>query len=79
MTPKEKANELVQKFEQLDTFVMSTRYNRVTPIQCALLAVSEIFNLDVIWYDKGCNDLHTQEQTFEFWEQVENELNKMIV
>lgn len=78
MTPKEKAEELVRKFEQIDTFVMTTRYNRITPIQCALLSVSEIFNLDIIWYDKDCNGLHGLEQTFEFWEEVENELNKMI-
>jgi hypothetical protein len=67
MTPKEKAIELVEKFENLQSNKMSD-YSRIeypTAKLCALLAVDEV--LGYMGADRGT----------EFWVEVKNEIQKL--
>jgi len=70
MTSKEQAEELVNAYiivlmeEDTDDLHCSTIARR-----CALIGVNEILNL---FYDKNCNDYR-----YNFWEEVEQELDKL--
>jgi hypothetical protein len=83
MTPKEKANELVDKFYQrfpLKMDVITTRGdlsweydNWQEAKQCALIAVDE-----VILANPHSNPLNTDVySTMDYWEEVKQELNKL--
>jgi hypothetical protein len=67
MTAKEKAIELVEKFENLQSNKMSD-YSRIeypTAKLCALIAVDEV--LGYMGADRGT----------EFWQEVKNEIEKL--
>ena len=68
MTPKEKAEELVDKFIQ-------TNGNAFFAKECALIAVDEIIKLNVF----DCNDEWSDEDgdTREYWKQVKQEIEKL--
>lgn len=76
MTPKEKARELVDKFEPY--VIRYTQGDVVgyldqeTPIleyqkQCALIAVNEIINLKLLWFQKDTKEL-------DYWKEVKQEI-----
>jgi hypothetical protein len=65
MTPKEKAEELVEKMFSLSTT------NAFPAKQCALIAVDEIINSIVV------TNLSVAENQFLFWEQVKQEINNL--
>ena len=71
MTPKEKANELVDKFDNFD--VLGEDHNGFTAQQCALIAVDEIRNIlsmpNIPKYYPIVTD--------EYWEQVKQEIEKL--
>jgi hypothetical protein len=71
MTPKEKANELVDKFDNFD--VLGEDHNGFTAQQCALIAVHEIRNIlsmpNIPKYYPIVTD--------EYWEQVKQEIEKL--
>ena len=62
MTPKEKAKELIDKFDETMEFYVPARYAK----QCALIAVDEILK----------NDGFTQFDDYltEYWQQVKQEI-----
>ena len=61
-TPKEKAEELVEKFyETLPQWV-----NMQDAKQCAIIAVDEILNLD-----------YFSEEGREYWQEIKNEIEKL--
>lgn len=65
MTPKEKAEELVNKFLQYaDTFHNGNMYNAK---QCALIAVDEILNITLFYF----------EDEKKYWQQVKQEIEKL--
>jgi hypothetical protein len=72
MTPKEKAKELIKKFEWLDTpYDGESGFNHNAK-QCALIVVDEIMKvLDEfsVGVRHGFGEL--------FWEKVKNEINKL--
>jgi len=66
MTPEEKANQLVDKF---DTFeVLGENHNGFTAQQCALVMVDEILSNPYFFADWGM--VH-------FWQQVKKEIEKL--
>lgn len=75
MTPKQKAQELVDKFmtidsdsEMFDGFQMKQFYAQ----RCALIAVDEVLNDD--WFIPNREDLLARK---EYWEEVKQEINKL--
>ena len=81
MTPKEKAQELVDKFYQTFPLTMdlittirdlSWEYDSWNEAkQCALIAVDEILSLNVF------EDYSDWTNTIEYWEEVREEINKL--
>jgi len=77
-TPKEKAKELVAKFENemyiFESFDGSER--KEASIKCALICVDEILNelKDEIWFSY-CDDNNLDERE-KFWLEVKQELTK---
>jgi hypothetical protein len=61
MTPKEKAEELVNKFIPLCGMEM-------TEIQCALIAVDEIQKIKSVYHD---------DTLYDYWEEVKQEINNL--
>ena len=78
MTPKEKAIELVNKFNKY-TVVCVTHYsngkmgeNKQDAKQCALIAVSEIIKTNP--YEWDGEDLNS---TIDYWQEVKQEIEKL--
>jgi hypothetical protein len=68
MTPKEKANELVDKFDNFD--VLGEDHNGFTAQQCALVAVDEMVHyLEIV--------LGVDKSDFEYWQEVKQEIEKL--
>jgi len=67
MTPKEKAVELVEKFNKNDNLYFTLSYYEA--VQCALIAVDEIINSLTILFG-------TIKELF-YWQQVKEEINKL--
>jgi hypothetical protein len=67
MTSKEKAKELVYKFDNCMEFSTPQRFAK----QCALVAVDEILN--TIEYSSQADEL----SKISYWTQVKNEINKL--
>lgn len=64
MTPKEKARELIEKFQ----FVEIANYTSMFEVkQCALIAVDEILNVGFM----DTNDL------YDYWQEVRKEIEKL--
>ena len=62
MTPKEKAEELVEKYE-----VLTTGWNYIEDAkQCALICVDELLKSTFV-----------QNNTYNYWTEVKQEINKL--
>jgi predicted DNA-binding ArsR family transcriptional regulator len=68
MTPKEKAEELFEKFNNPDTTYHPYVHNAQ---QCALIAVDEILNVIIAIYDYDYEVLNP------YWNEVKQELEKL--
>jgi hypothetical protein len=69
MTPQEKAKELVNKYFKESNLL----YEDLTWIQakeCALIAVDEIINIKLLWYQKDTKEL-------DYCKQVKQEIEKL--
>ena len=75
MTAKEKAIELVDKFEQIDIFVMTTRYDKIVPKQCALICVNEIIKEHC--HESEQKNPIAQDRWVSFWLQVKQQIKKL--
>ena len=64
MTPKEKANELIEKF----IFING---NSFFAKDCAIIAVDEILNSNPTWF------VDQMKSTHKFWQEVKTELEKL--
>jgi hypothetical protein len=73
LTPKEKAEELVDKFYPRATSFSLDRKNQYENAkQCAIISVDEILNLDY-----GSSEYYGILSSEEYWEQVKTEINKL--
>jgi hypothetical protein len=68
MKPKEKAEELVDKYFNPDVELRLTKGERK---QCALIAVDEIIEQNNIWIK------HTGKGTNNYWQEVKTEIEKL--
>ena len=66
MTPKEKAKELVHRFDLMQTYVEGFSYDDAK--QCALIAVDEIL---VVVINSPYVDI------IKYWQEVKKEINKL--
>ena len=80
MTPKEKAEQLVNRFDM----IIYTDQDHVSQVKrCAILAVDEILNLDL--HDVGdyrndqasSDDFSTVTWYINYWEEVKEEIEKI--
>ena len=69
MTPKEKAEELVFKFDDTMEFSTPQRFAK----QCALIAVEEIINS---YIQEKNNRYIISEKIISYWEEVKQEIEK---
>ena len=69
MTPKEKADELIEKFS--DDFNYDTELEYLLP-RCALIAVNEILLIADIM--DVCGE---EEKSYEYWMEVKTEIEKL--
>lgn len=89
MTPKEKANKLVDEFLNMKLIKLSD-YSRIyqpTAKQCALIMVDEILKSEprypsnVDWDDAGATHQYyyeaQREEADAFWKQVKQEIEKL--
>ena len=82
MTPKQKAEELVRKFEPIVVYwdcyndaPMPTEDILVDAKQCAIIAVDEI--LDECTYWAGGINIDWENDRFKFWQEVKHEIKKV--
>lgn len=74
MTPKEKAEELVQRFNVLQTFIEGFAYEHA--IECALISVDEIIkNGGTKYIIEYKPNSYTNEVWY--WEEVKQEIEKL--
>ena len=71
MTPKEKAEELVNKYNS-GSDLLYWILNWIQAKECALIAVDEVLNDD--WFIPTREDLLARK---EYWEEVKQEINKL--
>ena len=71
MTPKEKAIELVEKYNKKYDLLYWT-LNWIQAKLCALIAVDEVLNDD--WFIPNREDLLARK---EYWEEVKKEINNL--
>ena len=69
MTPKDKANELVDKFFNITATMFLADCGRKKAKECAMIAVEEIIDALV-----GC---HTAEEWGNYWNEVKSEIEKL--
>lgn len=68
MKPKDKAKELVDKYDEMFTYLESKSKAK----QCALIAVDEVLNDD--WYIPSFDEMTERKK---YWEQVKHEINNL--
>lgn len=68
MTPKEKAKELVSKYIHLAKQTSGANGTLYNSKQCALIAVDEIINLKLLWFQKDTKEL-------DYYQEVKQEIN----
>jgi len=72
MTPKEKAEQLVDKYLTLNGVVLGLDLAK----QCALIAVGEMYKLDLIHGQHLETDQY-KEMYYSYWEEVKTEIEKL--
>ena len=87
MTPKEKAFELVERYDFISTHdgldIMDEELTMLDRKQCALIAVDEILNLGLHDVGDYRNDQSTMEDFstatwyINYWEEVKQEIEKL--
>ena len=70
LTPKEKAEELFEKYNDYLQQEMQCIVYVNQSKQCALIAVDEIISIKLLWFQKDTEHL-------DFWKKVKEELLKM--
>lgn len=87
MTPKEKSNELIEKYSEYvsgyigSSMLTNTEYPEMiikNAKNCALICVNEILDIDV-WFSKNMvkNNEWNPNECKEFWIEVKQEIEKL--
>ena len=76
MTPKEKAEELVNKYRDTIMSFLSDNMKDMNAKKCALIAVDEI-HMALYEYLKDTDELQNADREFDFWNKVEEEIEKL--
>lgn len=76
MTPKEKAEELVNKYRDTIMSFLSDNMKDMNAKKCALIAVAEI-HMALYEYLKDTDELQNADREFDFWNKVEEEIEKL--
>jgi len=75
MTPKEKANELVDKFyPRATSYSLDRKNQQENAKQCAFIAVDEIMSLMIKFHNRHIEDNSNE---IYFWELVKEEIEKI--
>ena len=75
MTPKEKADELFDKYSyELSNHIFNGTFD--ISKQCALIAVDEIFKTNTL-ENRNCGFITLCEKHKEYWEEVKQEIEKI--
>ena len=69
MTPKERAEELVDRYYNSNSEGDTGWMAKNDAKQCALIAVNEIIHLEIV--------LGIDNQDFEYWEEIKQEIKKL--
>ena len=76
MTPKEKAKELVEKYQFNGDMIDDVRMSEESAVECALICVEEIIinggTKNVIQYELNCFT-----NKVDYWKEVKQEINKL--
>ena len=72
MTPKEKAKELIDKFDETMEFYVPARYAK----QCALIAVDEIISNTPYGFYSGIIPAY-KGTDLDYWQEVKQEIEKL--
>ncbi len=75
MTSKEKANELVDKFDNFD--VLGEDHNGFTAQQCALIAVDEIMEFMKMDDEYTETSSNANSKWVYYWQEVKQEIEKL--
>ena len=67
MTPKEKAEELVHRFDIMQTYIEEFTFEDAK--QCALIAVDEI--------KEFMSPMVNSKQAYDYWDEVKQEIEKL--
>jgi len=74
MTPKEKAKELVEKYDTTLTYLESKSKAK----ECALIAVDEIYNGGLnLRYGAYLDEFEDKQNYYSYWEDVKQEINNL--
>ena len=84
MIPKQKAEELVEKFKPHSHFWVHDFGRKKdydieqleNAVECALIAVDEIIN-SLETYGKESDELQNMENDFRYWQEVKQEIEKL--
>ena len=68
MTPKEKAQELVDKFRNEITSFLGDNMKKINAKKCALVAVDEILNINSVYKDFSLSF---------YWQDVKDEIQNL--
>ncbi len=71
MTPKEKAKELVEKYQFNGDMIDDVRMSEESAVECALICVDEI--LESLW-NVGHSSSNNE---IKYWQEVKQEINKL--
>jgi hypothetical protein len=81
MTPREKAKELVDRYDFISTYdgldIMDDELTMLDRKQCALIAVDEMLE-EILenWYGEYIN-IEWEKERIEYWNEVKNEIDKL--
>ncbi|MDV3508975.1 hypothetical protein CMU89_17015 [Elizabethkingia anophelis] len=76
MEAKEKAEELVNKFENVEYLQDFSGMNERLAVDCAIISADESLKA-VEKYGRDNDELQNMENEFRFWDEVKSELEKM--
>ena len=72
MTPKEKAEELIDKFRNEITSFLGDNMKKINAKKCALVAVDELIKIHYL-----LTDTHDTSPSINYWKEVKKELEKL--
>jgi hypothetical protein len=69
LTPKEEAEELVDRFRNEITSFLSDDMEKLNAIRCTLIAVDMILDIKLVYKDN---------EIYDYWHEIQQELEKLL-